>query len=112
MRGSAAPRYAAFPPEVQTPTDKRRVEISATITEAIAKALENERDLPKEVSDVARRDIAGGIRTRDLRVIGSKGGRLASEFRIPERFTPSETPSVSLELERIGLSGQASTIEA
>jgi hypothetical protein len=37
----------------------RRIEISATITEAIAEALENERDLPEEVSNVAQRDIAG-----------------------------------------------------
>jgi hypothetical protein len=37
----------------------RRIEISATITEALARALENERDLPKEVSSVARRDMAG-----------------------------------------------------
>jgi hypothetical protein len=37
----------------------RRIEISATITEAIADALENTRDLPGEVSSVAQRDIAG-----------------------------------------------------
>ncbi len=37
----------------------RRIEISATITEAIADALENARDLPEEVSSVAQRDIAG-----------------------------------------------------
>ena len=33
--------------------------VSATITEAIADALENAKDLPQEVSSVAQRDIAG-----------------------------------------------------
>ena len=37
----------------------RRIEISATITEAIADALENAKDLPQEVSSVAQRVIAG-----------------------------------------------------
>jgi hypothetical protein len=37
----------------------RRAEVSATITEAIADALENAKDLPEEVSNVAQRDIAG-----------------------------------------------------
>ena len=37
----------------------RRIEISATITEAIAEALENAKDLPEEVSSVTQRDIAG-----------------------------------------------------
>jgi hypothetical protein len=37
----------------------RRIEISATITEAIAGALENAKDLPEEVSSVTQRDIAG-----------------------------------------------------
>jgi hypothetical protein len=35
------------------------IEISATITEATAHALENAKDLPEEVSNVAQRDIAG-----------------------------------------------------
>ena len=38
---------------------ERRIEISATITEAIADAFENAKDLPQEVSSVAQRDIAG-----------------------------------------------------
>ena len=38
---------------------QRRIEISATITEAIAQTLENAKDLPEEVSSVAQRDIAG-----------------------------------------------------
>jgi hypothetical protein len=37
----------------------RRIENSATITEAIAEALENAEDLPEEVSSVTQRDIAG-----------------------------------------------------
>jgi site-specific DNA recombinase len=37
----------------------RRIEVSATISEAIAQALQNARDLPGEVSSVAHRDIAG-----------------------------------------------------
>ena len=37
----------------------QRIEISATITEAIADTLENAKDLPQEVSSVAQRDIAG-----------------------------------------------------
>ncbi len=37
---------------------ERRIEISATITETVAKALQNAEDLPEEVSSVARKDIA------------------------------------------------------
>ncbi len=37
----------------------RRIEISTTITEMVAKALENEKDLPKEALGVAPTDIAG-----------------------------------------------------
>ncbi len=37
----------------------RRIEISATISEAVAEALHNAKDLPEEVSSVAQRDIAG-----------------------------------------------------
>jgi hypothetical protein len=41
--------------------DKTRnhIEISATVTEAIAAALKNEEDLPKEALPVAPADIAG-----------------------------------------------------
>ena len=38
---------------------ERRIEISATVAEAVAKAFENAKDLPEEVSAVAQRDIAG-----------------------------------------------------
>ena len=51
--------FEAFCLQITYDKPNRRIEISATITEAIAQALENERDLPGEVSDVARRDIAG-----------------------------------------------------
>ena len=52
---------------------ERRIEISATVAEAVAKAFENAKDLPEEVSSVAHRDIAGGgIRTRDLRVMSPR----------------------------------------
>ena len=51
--------FEAFCLQISYDKLNRRIEISATITEAIAKALENERDLPEEVSNVARRDIAG-----------------------------------------------------
>jgi hypothetical protein len=37
----------------------RRIEISATVSEAVAEALHNAEDLPEEVSSVAQRDIAG-----------------------------------------------------
>ena len=36
-----------------------RIEISATVSEAVASAFENAKDLPQEVSRVTPRDIAG-----------------------------------------------------
>jgi site-specific DNA recombinase len=51
--------FEAFCLEISYDKLNRRIEISATITEAIADALENARDLPQEVSSVAQRDIAG-----------------------------------------------------
>ena len=51
--------FEAFCLQITYDKPNRRIEISATITEAIAQALENEQDLPEEVSSVARRDIAG-----------------------------------------------------
>ena len=51
---------------------ERRIEISATVSEAVASAFENKKALPKEGSLVVLIDIAGGgIRTRDLRVMSS-----------------------------------------
>ena len=38
---------------------ERRIEISATVSEVIAKAFEKTKDLPQEVSRVTLRDIAG-----------------------------------------------------
>jgi site-specific DNA recombinase len=51
--------FEAFCLQISYDKLNRRIEISATITEAIADALENARDLPEEVSSVAQRDIAG-----------------------------------------------------
>ena len=49
----------------------RRIEVSATITETVAKALENEKDLPKEALGVAPTDIAGAryVPQCDARVV-------------------------------------------
>lgn len=71
-RGRAIKRqvFDAFGLQIVYDKLDRRIEISATITEAIAGALENAEDLPEEVSSVTQRDIAGGgIRTRDHRVM-------------------------------------------
>ena len=38
---------------------ERRIEISATVSEAVAEAFHNAKDLPQEVHRVAQRDIAG-----------------------------------------------------
>ena len=51
--------FDAFGLQVTYDKPARRIEISATITEAIAEALHNAEDLPEEVSSVAQRDIAG-----------------------------------------------------
>ena len=51
--------FDAFCLQITYDKPNRRIEISATITEAIADALENAKDLPQEVSSVAQRDIAG-----------------------------------------------------
>jgi hypothetical protein len=51
--------FEAFCLEITYDKLNRRIEISVTITEAIAEALENAKDLPEEVSSVAQKDIAG-----------------------------------------------------
>ena len=51
--------FEAFCLEVRYDKVERRIEISATISEAVAEALHNAKDLPEEVSSVAQRDIAG-----------------------------------------------------
>ena len=51
--------FEAFGLQIVYDKPSRRIEISATITEAIADTLENAKDLPQEVSSVAQRDIAG-----------------------------------------------------
>ena len=46
-------------------------EVSATVSEAVAKAFENAKDLPEEVSSVTTRDIAGAryVPPSDARVV-------------------------------------------
>ncbi len=51
--------FEAFCIEVRYDKVERRIEISATVSEAVAKAFENAKDLPEEVSSVTTRDIAG-----------------------------------------------------
>jgi len=51
--------FEAFCLQITYDKINRRIEISATITEAIANALHNAKDLPEEVLNVAHRDIAG-----------------------------------------------------
>jgi hypothetical protein len=41
------------------PTLEKRIEISASVSEAVAEAFTNANDLPEEVHRVAQRDIAG-----------------------------------------------------
>ena len=61
----------AFCLEVRYDKVDRRIEISATVSEAVAKAFENAKDLPEEVSSVATRDIAGAryVPPSDARVV-------------------------------------------
>ena len=51
--------FEAFGLRVAYDKLERRIEISATISEAVAEALHNAEDLPQEVSRVSQRDIAG-----------------------------------------------------
>jgi hypothetical protein len=55
---------------------ERRINISATITETLAKALENAKDLPKKVSSVAQSDIAGA------RCVPQSDARIVQEYRL------------------------------
>ncbi len=58
-RGLKRQVFEAFCLEVRCDKVERRIEISATVSEAVAKAFENAKDLPEEVSSVTTRDIAG-----------------------------------------------------
>ena len=51
--------FEAFCLQITYDKMNRRIEIPATVTEAIAQALQDAKDLPREVSSVAQRDIAG-----------------------------------------------------
>jgi len=55
---------------------ERRIEISATVSEAVAKALEKAEDLPEEVSSVAQRDIAGA------RLVPQSDARVLQQYRV------------------------------
>jgi hypothetical protein len=68
--------FEAFCLQISYDKLSRRIEISATITEAIADALENAEDLPEEVSSVAQRDIAGA------RYVPSSDARVVQEYRL------------------------------
>jgi hypothetical protein len=68
--------FEAFCLQISYDKLNRRVEISATITEAIADALENAKDLPEEVSSVAQRDIAGA------RYVPPSDARIMQEYRL------------------------------
>jgi hypothetical protein len=50
---------------------ERRIEISATVSEAVAEAFHNAKDLPAEVHRVAQRDIAAAryVPPSDARVV-------------------------------------------
>ena len=62
---------------------ERRIEISATITEAVAQTLENAKDLPEEVSSVAHRDIAGA------RFVPRSDARITQEYPLAALIAPS-----------------------
>ncbi len=49
--------FDAFGLQITYDKLSRRIEISATITEAIARALENEKSLPKEALDPMERPV-------------------------------------------------------
>ena len=51
--------FDAFQLSIAYDKVSRRIEFSATISEVVAHALENAKDLPQEVPSVAHRDIAG-----------------------------------------------------
>jgi hypothetical protein len=51
--------FEAFCLEIRYDKVERRIEVSATVSEAVAEAFENAKDLPEEVSSVTTRDIAG-----------------------------------------------------
>ena len=54
----------------------RRIEISATVSEAVAKAFENTKGLPEGAQRVAQRDIAGA------RYVPPSYGRIMQDYRV------------------------------
>jgi hypothetical protein len=74
---------------------ERRIEISATVSEAIAKAFDNKKPLPKEGSLVVLRDIAGpdSFLATTARVFGRPVGTPARESSLPlSRDSDSAAP--------------------
>jgi hypothetical protein len=65
--------FEAFCLEVCDDKLGQRIEVSATVSEAVAQAFENAKDLPQEVSRVTLRDIAGArfVPQSDSRVVES-----------------------------------------
>jgi len=65
--------FEAFCLEVRYDKLGQRIEVSATVGEAVAQAFENAKDLPQEVSRVTLRDIAGArfVPQSDARVVES-----------------------------------------
>jgi predicted nuclease with TOPRIM domain len=63
--------FEAFCLEVRYDKVERRIELSATVSEAVVKAFENAEDLPEEVPSVTSRDIAGAryVPPSDARVV-------------------------------------------
>jgi hypothetical protein len=55
----------------------RRIEISATVSEAVAKTFQNADDLPEEVVAVAQRDIAAA------RFVPQSDARIVETMRLP-----------------------------
>jgi hypothetical protein len=51
--------FEAFGLEIRFDKVERRIELSAAVSETVAKCLENAKDLPKQVRGVTPRDIAG-----------------------------------------------------
>jgi hypothetical protein len=68
--------FDAFGLQVTYDKTARRIEISATITEAIAEALHNAEHLPEEVSSVAQGDIAGA------RYVPRSDARIFQRYRL------------------------------
>jgi hypothetical protein len=68
--------FEAFGVKVTYDKVDRRIEISATIGETVAKALQNAKDPPEEVLSVALRGIAGA------RFVSQSDARVRQQYRV------------------------------